>query len=463
MKRALINCALLVVLVAGILASCKGKVDNPPIAKDINISTQEDTPVSISLKGSDPEGNIVSYILLSTPGKGSLSGTEPNLVYTPDRDFYGLDRFAYKVNDGIHDSNSAVVTINVTPINDPPQAIDDVVKVEEDSSMVSIDVLKNDIDIDGDEITVLGAAEGDYGSIVISSDNRNIVYTPNKNFSNADTFTYTISDSKGGTDTGSVRIDIIPVNDPPVIKSRPETTARVWGTYNYQVKATDPDSGDKLNYSLITKPEGMEIDSDTGMIEWKPTGTQAGDFEVVVQVQDSADEPASSTQEFTITVASLDTPLETMLTVKKVINGTDLQNMSQENKIASLKDSDDKRLEVPGSTSMTCIFSDADLPEGATIASMDITIEHFEDKGFADKKLQWKIGTGWPDNPEVWFSIDAPIHNGQDEESSDSWEVTSIVDSLEKLSSFQLQISNSNNISSQKTSINNISVIVKWY
>ena len=72
-----------------------------------------------------------------------------------------------------------------------------------------------------------------------------------------------------------------------------------------------------------------------------------------------------------------------------------------------------------------CLFSDADLPEGATIASMAISIEHFESKGFADKKLQWKIGTGWPDNPEEWFSIDAPIHEGQDEESADLWEITS--------------------------------------
>jgi len=92
------------------------------------------------------------------------------------------------------------------------------------------------------------------------------------------------------------------LNSEPVIESDPVTTAEEGALYTYDVAATDPE-GDTLTYSLITSPDGMTINSSTGVISWTPAA--AGSFEVTVEVSDSS---KSDTQSFTITVS------ETLLT-----------------------------------------------------------------------------------------------------------------------------------------------------
>ena len=76
--------------------------------------------MGIKLKGSDADGDILSYSIVSIPAKGTLSGTPPNLIYQPGKDQNGVDTFSYKANDGQADSTAATVTINITPVNDAP-------------------------------------------------------------------------------------------------------------------------------------------------------------------------------------------------------------------------------------------------------------------------------------------------------------------------------------------------------
>jgi hypothetical protein len=87
-------------------------------------------------------------------------------------------------------------------------------------------------------------------------------------------------------------------NSSPVIESTPITTAKEGAAYTYEVEATDP-NGDTLTYSLTAGPDGMTINSNTGVISWTPTESQIGDNEVVVEVSDGS---RSETQSFTITV-----------------------------------------------------------------------------------------------------------------------------------------------------------------
>ena len=464
MKRALISGAVLVFfLIIGIVATVLHKTNSPPTAIEGSIKTQEDTPVSISLKGTDPDGDLLSFKIVAEPVHGTLSGTEPNLIYTPNANFNGTDSLTFKVNDGTTDSNPVTYSIIVTPFNDPPVAADDNVEIQEDTPLVSINVLGNDTDLDNDKLTILGVTESSHGSTVINNDNETITYTPNKNYSGMDSFSYTISDGEGGTSTATVHIKINPVNDSPVIKSKPVTTTRVWGTYNYQVKAVDPDPEDTLTYSLVTRPEGMTIDSASGLIEWKPTGSQSGDYDVEVKVHDSAGESSSDTQKFTIKVASLDAPLTVTMTVENGYDSHSRKQLMEENKRDPVQQSDDKWLEIQGGSYVSFTFSDTSIPTGATIASVVLYIEHFEDRGFTTGQIQWSIGTGWPDNPEIWDSIDAPIHEDKDNESTDTWDITSIANTPEKLDSLQLQINNTSSLSTQKTAIDYIYVIVKWY
>lgn len=99
-----------------------GEPNNPPVADDQSVTTNEDTAVAITLTATDPDGNPLTYSLVTLPVNGSLSGTAPNLTYTPNLNFNGLASFTFKANDGKVDSNIATVSITVNPVNDPPIA-----------------------------------------------------------------------------------------------------------------------------------------------------------------------------------------------------------------------------------------------------------------------------------------------------------------------------------------------------
>jgi hypothetical protein len=95
-------------------------VNRPPVADDQSVTTDEDQPVDITLQAYDPDGDKLTYIIASLPSHGSLSGNAPNLTYTPNADYSGQDSFTFKAYDGSAYSNEAVVTLTISPINDPP-------------------------------------------------------------------------------------------------------------------------------------------------------------------------------------------------------------------------------------------------------------------------------------------------------------------------------------------------------
>lgn len=93
-----------------------------PIADNQNLSTPEDTDLSIVLSATDANGDSLSYSVVANPAHGTLSGIAPNLTYHPDTNYNGLDSFTFKANDGKLDGNVASIAITVTPVNDPPVA-----------------------------------------------------------------------------------------------------------------------------------------------------------------------------------------------------------------------------------------------------------------------------------------------------------------------------------------------------
>jgi hypothetical protein len=88
--------------------------NNVPIANDQTVTTQKGKSAAITLTGSDPDGDTLTYFVVSQPAHGNLSGTPPALTYTPDASYTGKDSFTFKVNDGQVDSNVATVSITVT-------------------------------------------------------------------------------------------------------------------------------------------------------------------------------------------------------------------------------------------------------------------------------------------------------------------------------------------------------------
>ena len=91
------------------------RVNRAPVANAQTVSLSSGASRNIALAASDADNDPLQFIIVSQPAQGKLSGAAPNLTYTPNASFSGVDRFTFKVNDGVADSNTAPVTINVAP------------------------------------------------------------------------------------------------------------------------------------------------------------------------------------------------------------------------------------------------------------------------------------------------------------------------------------------------------------
>jgi hypothetical protein len=91
-----------------------------PTADQQSVTTLEDMPLPITLTGTVPQGRLPSFFVTSSTYYGTLGGTEPSVVYSPDSDYFGNDVFWFKVNDGFSDSQPAPISITVEPVNDVP-------------------------------------------------------------------------------------------------------------------------------------------------------------------------------------------------------------------------------------------------------------------------------------------------------------------------------------------------------
>ena len=93
--------------------------NHPPVVTGQSVTTAEETPVQITLTGSDPDGDPIVFVV-GAPGRGQITGVLPSVTYTPAPDANGVDTFTFTANDGHDQSLPATVTITVTEVNDPP-------------------------------------------------------------------------------------------------------------------------------------------------------------------------------------------------------------------------------------------------------------------------------------------------------------------------------------------------------
>lgn len=193
------------------ISAGNGEVNLAPSADAQSVTTVQDAAVAITLTGSDPNaGDILSFAVVdgSGPFSGTLSGTAPNLVYTPAPGYFGTDRFDFVVSD----DKGAVsapgrVSISVTKLNQRPVAVNDSVTMDADSSVV-VDVLANDYDPDGDSFGINWVERNRYISASINKDGTLTLKTK-KSAQGTLSIQYEIIDSAGNTSDPLGLIDVI--------------------------------------------------------------------------------------------------------------------------------------------------------------------------------------------------------------------------------------------------------------
>ncbi|HHC7296945.1 TPA: Ig-like domain-containing protein, partial [Vibrio campbellii] len=237
-------------------------VNDAPVANDDSVVTDEDTPITIDVlpNDTDVDGDTLTIVNASVPAdQGTVEIVDGKLVFTPAENFNGEATISYTVSDGALE-DSAEVSVTVNPVNDAPVANDDSAVTDEDTP-VTIDVLTNDTDVDGDTLTIVNASvPADQGTVEIVDGK--LIFTPAENFNGEATISYTVSDG-ALEDEAQVSVTVNPINDAPVA--------------NDDSAATDEDTP----VTIDVLPNDTDVDGDTLTIVNASVPAEQGAVEIV--------------------------------------------------------------------------------------------------------------------------------------------------------------------------------------
>ncbi len=271
-------------------------VNDPPVAADDSAAADEDMLLTVAAPGvlsndadadaSDPLA-VTAYDASSANGAGVTVNPDGSFSFDPTAaaTLQALavgetlvDSFGYTISDGNGGSATATVSVTVSGVNDPPVAADDSAATDEDVAVV-VDVLANDSDVDTPILFVAAVGQAANGLTSINPD-FSVTYTPTADFNGADTFTYTVADGDGGSDTASVTITVNPVNDDPAAQDdlfvAPENSVN--NVLDVRDNDTDaPDSGETLTIvALGTPDQGGSATTDGATVVYTPVSGFAG-------------------------------------------------------------------------------------------------------------------------------------------------------------------------------------------
>ncbi|WP_180760231.1 tandem-95 repeat protein, partial [Vibrio parahaemolyticus] len=312
-------------------------INDAPNAENDVITTEEDTAVTIDVlvNDSDVEGDALSIQSASVPSEqGSVDIVDGKLVFTPAENFNGEATITYIVTDGDL-TDEAKVSVTVTPVNDAPVAKDDIATTQEDTP-VTIDVLPNDTDVDGDKLSIESASvPKEQGTVEVV--NGKLVFTPAENFNGDAEITYTVTDG-ALTDRVTVNVTVNAVNDTPVVESSiaDQTLAEDFTPYtiNLNTAFSDVDNVDgELSFS-VSGNSNIQVAIVNGIATFTPTADWNGKEKITFTAKDPSGESVSQTVNFTVApvadiVADKATVVEDTPTIIKVLGNDTFEGDDQ--------------------------------------------------------------------------------------------------------------------------------------
>ncbi len=351
-------------------------VNDAPVANDGSDSVDEDAVLTGSVSASDVDGDTLTYALGDDVTNGVLVfNTDGSFSYTPGENFNGSDSFTYSVSDGNGGADTGTFTITVDAVNDAPVATDDSTTLAEDAATYSGAVSATDLD--GDTLTYSLGDDVANGTLVFNTDGT-FDYTPNADFNGEDSFTWSVSDGNGGTDTGTFTITVTPVADAPVAADGSDNVDED-AVLTGSVSATDGDN-DTLTYSLGDDvAHGVLVFNTDGSFSYTPGEDFNGSDSFTYSVSDG--NGGTDTGTFTITVDAVnDGP-----------SGTDDTTTLAED--AATYSGAVSATDVDGDT-LTYSLGD-DVAHGTLVFNSDGTFDYTPDADFnGEDSFTWSVSDG---------------------------------------------------------------------
>jgi hypothetical protein len=254
-----------------------GSLNQVPAALDIDVETDVDAAVPVALRGLDGDGDELTYTLVTTPTSGELTGVAPNLTYTPNNGFEGIDIFTYTVSDGLADSEIGVVNIRVGEPNLPPLANSITVSTDVDAA---VDVSLDGVDPEGRGLTYQVNIQPFNGTV--TGDGQTVTYTPANGFQGIDFFSYVVNDGVQDSEAGLVRVRVgieneAPQADPKFVQVDEDSVV------GFVLTASDPD-GDEVEWTLLSQPIRGTLEGEPPVLRYTPPANFKGldnfDFQV---------------------------------------------------------------------------------------------------------------------------------------------------------------------------------------
>ncbi|SJM94461.1 cadherin-like domain-containing protein [Crenothrix polyspora] len=258
-----------------------------PVAINDSANVNQDATVSISVlnNDSDPDGNSLTISAVGVAAHGVVANNGTSITYTPTASYYGNDSFNYTVSDGFNGTATANVAVSVNRVNRAPIANKDSAVVNQNAT-VSILVLNNDSDPDGNSLKISALSTAAHGAV--SHNGRVITYKPVANYKGNDSFTYTISDGFNGTATASVDVTVKPIT---YANRRPiaiRDSAKVISLRTNKVVSisplnndSDPD-GNTLTLLGFTKPKRGTLTQNGNVLTFTATSSGQDSFNYTI-------------------------------------------------------------------------------------------------------------------------------------------------------------------------------------
>jgi len=246
-------------------------VNDAPIANDADATTDEDTGTVINILAlvSDIDSDDLE-LDVGDPSNGVIEDLGDGLYrYTPDADFNGSDSVTFTVSDGDL-TDEGMINIFVEAVNDAPVADDDTTSTPFETA-VDIDVLDNDSDAEGDDLTITGITGMPDGDVVIAEDGKSVTYTPSVGFSGDDSFGYILSDGTA-TDEAQVTVTVEAQDELPPVANDDDAATNEDTAVAIDVLDNDTDGNDD-DLSIVGFTDGDNgsvAENDDGELVYTP-------------------------------------------------------------------------------------------------------------------------------------------------------------------------------------------------